>query len=305
MNLKLLVVGTVRNVGKNLEKEIKKFEDTLNNFGSVDFFLVESDSTDETFDVLISLQRKKLNFKFESFGILATDIPNRIERIRYCRNEYVNYIRQTISVCKWNFVVVVDFDRMNNSLSRNGIKSCFSSSIQWDGCFANQKYGYYDIYALRAKNWVEEDCFYTLEKLKQKNPYKEKFSISFLRNLHAIMHFDRLRYLAIFSKMKVLPKNSSWIQVDSAFGAFAIYKSELFLISDYSQKTQTHFSTCEHVDFNLSAIDMGAKLFINPELINSKLNEYNLNRFTIIRFIRELKKFYPFLDEFVQIIFRK
>lgn len=305
MNLNLLVVGTVRNVGKTLEREIKKFEDILNNFGSVDFFLVESDSTDETFEVLSSLQRKKSNFRFESFGTLATDISNRIERIRYCRNEYVKYIRRGISIHSWNFIVVVDFDGMNNSLSRQGIKSCFSSSIQWDGCFANQKYGYYDIYALRAKNWVEEDCFYTLEKFKQKNPYEVKFSNSLLKNLHAIMHFDRLRYLAIFSKMKKLPKNSSWVQVDSAFGGFAIYKAELFLLSDYTQKTKTHFISCEHVDFNISALNLGAKLFINPGLINSKLNEYNLNRFTFIRFLRELKKHYPFLDKIVHRFFIK
>ncbi len=305
MTLKMLVVGTVRDVGKNLEKEVKKLENTLIFFGNVEFFLVESDSTDQTMEVLSSLQRKKSNFRFKSLGTLSNKFPNRVERIRFCRNEYVKYIRQTIPLSKWDLVVVVDFDQMNNSLSRKGMKSCFSSLIQWDGCFANQKFGYYDIYALRAKNWVDEDCFYTLQKLKQAHPYRAKFSFPLLRHVHEIGHFDRLRFMAIYSKMRVLPRNSSWVPVDSAFGGFAIYKVELFLVSDYSQITKSDFTSCEHVDFNISAKNKGARFFINPDLINSKLNEYNLNRYAFIRFIRELLKFYPFLNKILHQVLMK
>ena len=300
MELNLLVVGTVRNIGENLETQIEKFENILRDFGNVSFYIVESDSADHTLRVLNSIQAKKSNFKFESFGNLSKDYPNRVDRIRYCRNGYVTYIRKEIPKFQWDYVIVVDFDGMNNSLSQSGIRTSLFSAIDWDGCFANQQFGYYDIYALRARNWVEEDCFQTLEKLKMYHPFRRKFSSEFLNNLHAIRHFDKMRYLAIYSKMKRLPLKSPWVQVDSAFGGFAIYRAEIFLESDYSPKAQSNFTSCEHVDFHLSAIGMGAKFFINPRLINNRINEYNLNRLVFIRYIRELKKFYPILGKFIK-----
>jgi hypothetical protein len=94
-----------------------------------------------------------------SKGKLSEILPNRIERIAFCRNVYVDFIRNNYKKYLWGHVAVADLDGMNFIINKKGIDSCFKVNKKWDGLMANQPYGYYDIYALRASGWVEYDCF--------------------------------------------------------------------------------------------------------------------------------------------------
>jgi hypothetical protein len=214
MNKKILLVGTVSNVAKTIEKELKVVLKALSVFDSVKVFLVESDSTDETVKILENIALKNRNFEFITLGKLKSKYPNRIARIAYCRNIYVKYIRDNNAIRKWDYVAVADLDGMNFKLRKKGIQSCFDTNIDWDGVMANQRFGYYDLYALRAPGWVEGDCFEELEIAKRNSipPKQSRYKIfRFFRNFR---HFDKLRNSLIYERMKVLPKKHGFIKIN-------------------------------------------------------------------------------------------
>lgn len=288
MAKKILLVGTVNNVAKTIEKELKIVLRALSIFDSVEVYLVESDSTDSTTAIL---DRQKLvysNFQYKTLGDLRAIYTNRVDRIAYCRNIYVEYIREFYSTSKWDYVAVADLDGMNLALNSKGVKSSVNTSIEWDGVMANQSFGYYDIYALRAKGWVENDCFEELQKYRTEKltPLTNERNIHNLIRDYVISDFARHKF--IYSKMIKIKRNSNWISVNSAFGGFGIYKPWVFLNFNY-EKIQRNYTSSEHVEFHQKTKLVGARYFINPYMINCHVNEYNLNRIKIVRLARFLK----------------
>lgn len=288
MKKKILLVGTVSNVAKTIEKELQIVLEALSMFEVVEVYLVESDSTDATTAILDKQMLFNSNFQYKALGNLKKQYTNRIDRIAYCRNIYVEYIREFFFTSKWDYVAVADLDGMNFKLNSKGIQSSINTHKNWDGVMANQTFGYYDIYALRAKDWVENDCFEDLQKYITKNPTlltNEKRFYTMITNYIAI---DLARHKFIYSKMKKIKKSADWISVDSAFGGFGIYKPWVFLYFDY-ERINRSFTVSEHVDFHEKTKAAGAKYFVNPLMVNCHINEYNLNRLKILRLARFLK----------------
>ena len=89
--------------------------------------------------------------------------------------------------------------------------------------------------------------------------------------------------------MKKISKNRALIKVDSAFGGFAIYKTNVFFKSNY---TLSDSFSSEHVSFHKSKSNLQKLFYINPKLINNRLNEYTLNKFLFIRMLKESKKYF-------------
>jgi|688.fasta_scaffold112891_3 hypothetical protein len=288
MNKKILLVGTISNVAKTIEKELKVILKALSVFDSVQVFLVESDSIDETVKVLEKIALNNRNFEFVALEKLKIKYPNRIARIAYCRNIYVKFIRDNYATSNWDYVAVADLDGMNFKLRKKGIRSCFNTNIDWDGVMANQRFGYYDIYALRAPGWVEEDCFISINRDKKLSKPPNISKITLMNFLVQFKYFDKFRRNYIYDKMKVLTKTNLFLKVDSAFGGLAIYKPKVFLNSLYSTDRGNQ---SEHVYFHTTANNANHFFYINPKLINNWFNSYNLNKFYFIRFIREFVKF--------------
>lgn len=288
---KVLIVGTISNAEKNFMIDLRALKKALSSFEVVKFFLVESDSTHSAIKILTECQSQDDNFDFVSLGALKNSIPDRIERIRFCRNRYVEEIRRTHPNEQWDFVIVADMDGMNSAISESSLIKTLHSEIEWDGCFANQFFGYYDLFALRATNWMEENCFSTLNQLKASTPFVSRFNSRYLYFIEAFNHFDKLRIAAVYSKMRRIKLSEDWISVESAFGGLGIYRPQLFLDFDYSFEKLEPDIYSEHLDFHSKCIEAGARFFINPKLVNSRFNEYNLNRLKLVRFAREFKKF--------------
>ncbi len=289
--MKVLVVGTVSNVGHIIHKEVSRVLQALEPHAQVQFYLVESDSNDSTVQELTRIGNEDQRVSFISLGSLKREISNRIERIRFCRNKYVEYIRSRHQENGWEFIVVADLDGMNRKLSSLGIGTSFSSGLNWNACFANQRNGYYDLYALRCKDWVSEDVFSVYQFLKVSNPFVPSSRNRYLRWLQEFRHFDRLRKNAIYNKMRKISPTENWIAVDSAFGGLGIYRPEVFLRFNYDSQNLSSTVYCEHIDLNYQCREANFSLYINPALINSGWNEYNLNRLMLVRFLKELKKF--------------
>ena len=296
--IKVAIVGTISNVETVLRSDLSQIINALTDLNVSDIFLVESDSDDQTSTLLMDLEEKYSNLKYVRLGKLKNKIPNRIDRIRYCRNQYVHWLRENYVTKLWDYVIVVDLDGMNNKIKATAINSTIRSTIMWDAVFANQKYGYYDIYALRHATWMPYDCFRVLNIMKKKLEIKlsnKPIRSFFLKRIY----FDQLRRKLIYDKMLKIPKNSDWIPVHSAFGGLAIYRTELLLKNDYSVIYEKGHIRSEHIDFHEKCIKTNFKLYINPRLINSNYNEYNINKNIFIRQSRSI--YYELQKKFAKI----
>ena len=283
----ILLVGTISNVASTIERELKVILRALGSFKNIEIFLVESDSSDNTLEVLRKIQKKDSRLTFISKGHLRQQFPNRIERIAYCREVYVEFVKSNYQARRWSFVAVADIDGMNFKLSKKGIKSCFDAKLEWDGMMANQRYGYYDIYALRADGWVNYDCFSRLQELKNSVSPPKMGKLKIINFIKLYIHFDNLRRIAIYKNMRILRSKNGFVPVISAFGGFAIYKTDVLLTSSYKSNDYQH---SEHVNFHSLNSSKRRRFFINPSLINNNFNVYNINKHGAIRILREMKK---------------
>ena len=282
----ILIVGTVSNVEKYLKKDLMKIYNSLRRFNDISFFLVESDSTDNTVKILNELSTLYSNFNFTSLGTLKTLIPNRIDRIRYCRNIYVDYIRGKPFVNRPSYTIVADLDGINSRINYKSVDSCFYNQ-DWDVVLSNQTGGYYDVYALRCKNWQESDCFSELEKIKASIPAPNFGKYNLYKKIKFLLYFDEARFTAIYSKMRKIRLVEPWIEVQSGFGGLAIYRTNVFIRYNYNNDSN-NLNESEHVAIHQKITDSGGKIYINPAFINSKWNTYNINRYFLIRQTRRL-----------------
>jgi hypothetical protein len=284
LNSNLLVVGTIRNSQSRLFKEYVKTSKATRVFSSVSYFLVESDSDDRTIDVLSKIKVSNSNFDFVTLGKLSLSIPEQYNRIRHCRNVYVEYIRSIVPHKRPHFILVLDLDGMNSALNAKSIMSCFERN-DWDAVLSNQTFGYYDILALRKHNWQMNDWRDTYEYYKENISRIEFSKFKLLNRIRIYAQLDLTEYMAVYSKMIRIPKNSPWISVDSGFGGAAIYKSDVFLNFDYTKEFETRET--DHVTLHRKLVRSGGKIYINPKFINSHFNTYNLNRYFLVRALRK------------------
>jgi hypothetical protein len=253
--LNFLVVGTVRNCEKYLKKDISNIKKTIGKVKKLNWFLVESDSDDKTINILKSIKNKLKNFRYISLGNLSSSMKLRTQRIAFARNQYVKEIRTNKVYQKIDYVIVADFDGINSHINETSFNSCWTRT-DWEMCSANQIGPYYDMWALRAKNWLSYDYKAKERRLKKKYPKK--------RHLHNIL----------YPFVKIIPPKSNWIKVISAFGGFAIYKKKCFLLSSYNGLYKDGNEVCEHVPFHLKLVKKKCRLFINPGLTNAHFSEH-------------------------------
>jgi hypothetical protein len=256
---------------------------SLSNLNLIKIILVESDSNDNTYAILQDLQKSIRELQVISVGDLRFRIPNRIERIRICRQEYLLEVRKLMVQTKVDLIVVADLDGMNLKLNSKAISSCFIRD-DWDVVTANQKFGYYDLLALRHSSWCPEDVMEMLRKKQEDLRLNLSNSRRLLNRIRIRIKFDNVRNEIIYSKMIRIQSGSPWIEVDSAFGGLAIYKSWIFNRVQYEPAVVES----EHVSFNRQIRELGGRIFINPSLINNHFNTYNVNRFLLIRQGRDL-----------------
>ena len=244
----VVITGCARNVANSLERTIDSLLKAFQEFDSVSIYIVESDSTDSTLEVLEMLKRRHRNLSYVSLGSLANLYTNRLNRLAYCRQHALQTIKTRYAT--YDYAVVADLDGVNNQISKTAIKSCWDE-LYWDVCTANQDGPYYDILALRAKDWSISDCW-----------QEERVLLS--QGLHPM----KARRIAVNKKQKVISPNAPRVRVDSAFGGLAIYKMETFLLGSYESSISAKSPECEHVVFHQIITELGKIIIINPRMIN-------------------------------------
>ncbi|MEH2383915.1 MAG: hypothetical protein V7K27_34345 [Nostoc sp.] len=249
MARKIVIAGTVRNGEKGLHKAFKTLDKISVLFDQCQFIIIESDSNDKTIEMLKDYQRKNPNIMIISLGSLLNDLPLRTHRIAYCRNKFLEIIESCHKLRAFDYLGVFDMDGINNLLSPKSVFSCFEYD-NWDVMTANQLIKYYDIWALRHPQWCPGDCWTEINTCKD------------------IFGYIPSEKLFIKRRQIFIPKETPPIEVESAFGGFALYKINSILGCRYSGGNDNN-EVCEHVEFHRQIRKNGGKIYINPQLINS------------------------------------
>ncbi len=274
INKKTVICSTICNEEKNL----KNFFNLVNKISSLfqEYYLIiiESDSRDKSFSI-ISHEMKNRNGEFKSLGNLKHKYFERTKRLEICRNEYLKIINDDKDLKEYDYMIVLDADRVNNLLNPNDLKeSIYELNNQnWSSLFPNQSYLYYDIWALRVQNLIENDCFDEFYKLVNKYSFKKSY------------------YLSVTKKMFFLKNNKDrYKKVISAFGGLGIYKIERILGFFYDSKEGRE---SEHVGFNEKINIKYGNNLIDTKLINSRgLNSHTINSIIFMFSNFFAKKFY-------------
>lgn len=269
----IIVVGIVREIEKSFDKDFQRLSKAFGKFSSIDWHVVESGSRDASVAVLEDYTKKLENFSFQHLEHQST--LSRTENMAIARNAYLDYLRADSRLDNYEYVIMADFDNLNNRLTAKAVESCFGKD-SWDIVTANQKGRYYDAWALRHPLWSPNDCWEQHAFYRKYTKFPES-AITF----------------SMRSRMLKIPKNSDWVEVDSAFGGLAIYKAATLRVkASYAGATETGSITCEHVSFHLALRMAGAKIFINPALINTKTTDHSRRLSVAYTCVRIL--LYPF-----------
>lgn len=264
----LLITGLGRNIGGVIEHNVSQLLSSFDMFENIEILVIESDSSDNSIEILKKTSLKYPNFNYISLGTLENRFPDRLDRISYCRNAYMSALRNDPKYRDVILVCVVDFDLLLDALDSKGIGSCFDRD-DWSAVFANQLGVYYDIFALRAEKWSPDDCW-DLDRILRESGVHPRIA----------------REVAVHSRQKRISRRSSWIPVNSAFGGMAIYRRDVIIKLNYSARDIDNQAICEHVPFNKAISDNGGKLFINPRFTNFSWNDHNNGG----RFFRRIRK---------------
>jgi hypothetical protein len=252
VNSSILICGAARNVEKRLSEFIEKSTYAFSNFKHIEFAICESFSTDGTVRALLDLEVECNNITFIKDSNVIDLKSKRTVKIASAREQLRLYALKRSQ--DFDYVAMMDLDGVNRGLTPRAVVSCWNHA-GWDVATANQSFRYYDIWALRADNWSEDDCW--LEYRTLLNSHTQR----------------RAKRIAVTKKMKSISANSKPIEVKSAFGGLAIYKIEAFVAGKYSGVNEKGEEICEHVPFHEHLRKQGYKIFLIPSLIN--LNRRN------------------------------
>ena len=240
---KLTVHGLARNCEKTIRTKLENIRQIGELFYSYKIKICENDSLDETRNLIENL---KNTFPVATiyFDGLDKKFQNRTERLSFCRNSLLRLSKIENS----DYTIVIDLDDVFNYFSIDSFLTSFKYEDCWDGCFPVME-PYYDIWALRHPQIMPTDF----------RDLNDTFPI-----VLGDENIFKMTYLPIrelnFKSLKGL------LEVDSAFGGFGIYKSNIYYQGIYSGM-ELGKEICEHVFFNKTLKDLGAKLFINPSFI--------------------------------------
>ena len=273
--LRVLLVGVVRNIESTMKEDLERFREVLGGFKQVQVFVVESDSSDKSVETLERLKSSDNSFDFESLGKLEEIIPIRTARLAFARNKYLEALESREEYNQVDFLVIADFNNLNNRLTRESVESVFLEDY-WSVRSANQSGPYYDIWALRHPIWSPNDCWEAHEFLRKYTKFPEL-----------------ALYASVNSRMIRIPVDSSPIEVESAFGGFAIYKRSSVTGKRYSGiDSSSGRAVCEHVPFHKSISEEGHVLEIYPKLVNMHKTDHTY-RYGLLRTIIRVASYLP------------
>lgn len=249
---KIIIAGIVRNTSQYLPNIFKNIENISRLFKDVKCIFVESDSSDNSLDLLNRFAEKIANVEVISMGNLSKVMPYRTQRTAACRNVYLDIAEKLKD--EYPLLLVMDMDDVNSyPIQAESILSNFNYDA-WDMITANNPDGYYDIWALRHPIWMPYDCW----KAVGDRP-------SFMSNEDAINIHVRSRIIKI-------DVNHPLISVESAFSGMAFIKTDKIKGARHvglAQEGNRIYEVVEWIHFCKTLNQGNAKIYINPRFVTN------------------------------------
>lgn len=270
VNKKVIIASTVKNEEKNLEKHFKIIDDLIDKFKDYFLIFVISDSKDNSENVC------KKYIENKNGKVLIRNFKkkyNRVKKLEISRNCYLNFIKKQNAIKKFDFLIVMDVDGVNDLLTSKQLINTINKK-KWSAIFPSQLIFYYDIFALRIENLIEYNFITKIKKESAKN-------IKLIKKLFS-------KYLTKFFFIRKYNKRR-FIEVKSAFGGLGIYKLKIILKSKYYSNNGKE---CEHVSLNKNIHKKFGQMFVDKRLINSSgVNIHTINGFLCSYFNYFAKRF--------------
>jgi hypothetical protein len=209
-------------------------------------FILENDSKDKTSLILNDFQRLfPAQVKLWQFPGLGADMPDRIERLAWCRNFLLDKIREEAYSTSIDAIYVpIDLDaEIASSLVPHKFWEVADSlaNSPYNGFFPVSFPYYYDLLALRCPGWVEADH---RELVAESRP-----KLGWFKALDKYVFSHQYPIKSFF--------NQNIIPVGSAFGGIGIYRLPAVSDCRYKTKWLGHCFECEHVSFNYQVNRLG------------------------------------------------
>jgi hypothetical protein len=267
---KIIFAGTAQNCGIFLPQVLKNIDRISTLSSKVAYVFVENDSIDLTKKILSNYGKDKKNFTLITLDGLNQKEPIRTLRIAAARNAYLEFIKKSEELYKFDYLIVLDLDNENiDEFKLDTFAQAFRFLEKFDdvaGVFANQIGTYYDMWALRHHKFCPLDI------------WEEVYDYSALHKVSDDVAFNNTFLRRIMS----INTNEQPIEVESAFGGLGIYKlnyvyknnnnylgSKIKLVINSSGlPVYKKWQVCEHVNFNAGIRNLNKKLYIFPNLIN-------------------------------------
>lgn len=269
---RIIFAGVARDCEKFLPAVLRGIDALASNFPESAFIFVENDSRDSTKAILSGWGGGRENFRLVNLDGLA-GIPRRGLRLEIARAAYIEFIKADSKLSTYDFLVVLDMDDVNvkGVNLEKFLEALDFLQGQQDHAvvFANQNGTYYDMWTLRHEALCPGDVWEEV-----------------LDWVHEKKVSDEEAYSHTFAKRVFsLPLSGDLLEVDSAFGGFAIYKlsyvlrnknpylgSKLKILKDDAgHLILCRWEICEHVHFNAGIRNLGGRLFIKQDLINADI----------------------------------
>jgi hypothetical protein len=249
-----LICGVVRNGGEAFVKTLKMIDDLKPHLTDWSVVIVTNDNTDQTDAVITAWAQRSHKHTLISLDGFATSWPDRIDRLAVARNYYLAHLR-SLPPDQYQYVLIVDLDGPNQDVNPSEFVSVINSlKFDWDGVFANQLRGYYDLYPLRHDTWCPTDCWEEVRKA-TRSPFKSQ------RGRAARENF-------VYGRQYAIPASTPPFRVHSAFGGLGLYRAAALHNCWYGSRRPDGIKVCDHVVVNEEIDRRGGKLFIVPALLN-------------------------------------
>lgn len=238
-NLNITICGLSKNCFDSLKHNIESIIEINKKNVNLNLIIIDTDSNDGSKNYLDEIEAKYDFIKIFHEDNLEPYLPTRIHRIAHCRNVALEYAK---NINKHNFIYVpMDLDiRQFQLISPEdflNILLTFEQNQNCNGLFPVSLPYYYDIFALRAKGWINLNSQLYVKRLKNIFPIG-----SFIWNYIFLFRYQ-------LSPERIQRKN---FKIFSAFGGCGMYKvnkKNIELISYDISKSNPNFVS-EHIFFN-------------------------------------------------------
>ena len=256
----LNILGVVRNGGAALEQTLGCIDALRQRLAQSQVIIATNDNTDGTDAVLEAFAGSRPAVRILDLGPKMESLPDRVERITAARNATLTALFD--GPAAFPLTLVLDLDGPNAELDPDTVLAAARRrDVTWDALFANQRVAYYDLYALRCAGWCEEDPWQRIHGAHKPLFFRKRWR----RELLARLIYDR-QYL--------IPPETPPIPVDSAFGGLGLYRTEALRGLRYVARDAAGGLICEHVGLHLAMRARGARLYIDPALLNITQTEH-------------------------------